>query len=396
MKKKYLTFFALLLSASIALSTHSTLAEDSAVPNSETPATNTTEPVAPPVDKSTLNLSLQDALKMMETGNSTLILMDSKLLILEKQTQQALARQNANSVVVDEDSKRERTFNHKQSQWILDNAQYDRENLVKSLKAQITNQYANILTLQQQANNLSKQLVNLNIVIDQINVQIDLGLKIPSEIHSYTARKSTLEAAQKAIQNNINSSMITLKQDLGIDINRNVVLTSSPIQYTKFNDSDLDNKIAEAIKNHYDFSKYERDIELTQMDYDIVFYYSGLMEANRIQLSNEDKKAKLEKLPVTLEVGYRTAYNTLKTLENTIEADKLTVEADQINLKVMLDKIKVGKASSLEMIDLQNTLLNSQYTLQQNINAYMTAVTNFKNSLETEFTPTSQSTPSTP
>lgn len=393
MKKKYITFFALLLSASIALSTHSTLAVDSVAPNTVTPATNTAEPAKPPVDKSTLHLSLENALKFMETGNSTLVLMDSKLLILDKQTQQALARQNANNVVVDEDSKRERTLNHKQAQWTLDNAQHDRENLEKALTAQITNQYANILTLQHQADNLTKQLANLNTVINQVNVQIDLGLKIPSEIYSYTAQKSKLEAAQKAVRNNINSSMIALKQDLGLDINRNVILASSPIQYTKFNDSDIDKKIAKAIENHYDFSKYERDIELSKIEYDIVFYYSGLMAANQIELSIEDKKAKLEKLPVTLEVGFRTAYNTLKTLENAIEADKLTVEADQINIKVMEKNIEVGKASSLEMIALQNTLLNDQYTLQQNINAYMTAVTNFKNSLDNEATPSSKSTP---
>ena len=382
MKKKYLTVLALVLTASIISSTHSTLALDSVTqPNSNTTSKSTAEPVAPPADNSTMNLSLEDALKSMETGNSMLKLTDSKLLIYDKQNQQALARHAANTPVVDEDSKKDRDLNYKRSQWTLDNAKHDRDTQLKALKVQITNEYESALTLKQQADNLKTQLANLDTVINQVNLQIKLGLKISSDIYSYNAQKSKLEAAQKAIMNSINSSMIALKQDLGIDINRNVVLTSNLIQYTKFDDTDINNKIAKAIQNNYDIPKYKQDIDITQIEYDIDFYYSDLM-ADQVQLSIEDKKGTLATLPATLEVGFRTAYNTLKSLENIIEADKLTVEADQINADVMQKNIDVGKSSSLEMIALQNTLLNDQYTLQQDSNAYMTAAISFQNSLD--------------
>ena len=390
MKKKYLSFFALVLTASIAFSTHSTLALDSATPPSSTNTTTTSpsaiSPVAPPADMSTLNLSLEDALKSAETGNSALKLADSKILIYDKQTQQALARQSAakESPVTDEDTKKERDLNYKRAQWTLDNAKHDRETQLKALKAQITNEYESVLTLQKQGDNLKTQLANLDTVISQINLQIKLGLKIPSEIYSYNAKKSTLEAAQKAIMNSSNSAMITLKQDLGIDINRNAVLTSDLIQYAKFDDSDLNNLIAKALQTNYDIPKYKQDIDITQIEYDIVFYYEDSVAADQVQLSIEDKKAALATVPITLEVTLRTAYNTIKSLENTIEADKLTLEADQINIDVMQKNIDVGKSSSLEMIALQNTQLNDQYTLQQDVNTYMTAVTNFKNSLDNQ------------
>lgn len=383
MKKKYLTVFAVVLTASMALSTHSTLALDSATqPSPTTPSTSTAEPVTPPADNSTLKLSLADALKEMETGNSTMKLADSKILIYDKQSQQSLARQGATSSVVDEDSKKARDLNYKRSQWTLDNAKHDRDNQLKALKAQITNEYESALTLKQQADNLKTQLGNLNTVIDQVNLQIKLGLKIPSDIYSYNAQKSKLEAAQNAVLNSIKSSMIALKQDLGLDINRDVVLTSDLIEYTKFDDSNINNLIAKAIQNNYDIPKYKQDIDITQIEHDIDFYYNDLVVADQVQLSIEDKKATLETLPVTQEVGLRTAYNSLKSLENTIDADKLTVEADQINIGVMQKNIDVGKSSSLEMIALQNTLLNDQYTLKQDINTYTTAVINFQNSLD--------------
>ena len=397
MKKKYLSVFALVLTASIAFSTHSTLALDSvAQPTTTTPpaststgtttlgsapSASTADPATPPEDTSTLNLSLEDALKAMETGNSALKLADSKLLIYDKQSQQDLARHDANTAVVDEDSKKERDLNYKRSQWTLDNAKHDRDTQLKALKAQITNEYESVLNLQQQADNLKTQLANLDTVINQVNLQIKLGLKVPSDIYSYNAQKSKLEAAQKAVLNSIDSSMISLKEDLGIDINRNVVLTSTLIQYAKFDDSDINNEIAKAIQNNYDIQRYKQDIDITQIEYDIDFEYSD-PTADQIQLSIEDKKATLATLSTTQEVGLRTAYNGLKSLENTIEADKLTVEADQINVNVMQKSIDVGKSSSLEMIALQNTLLNDQYTLQQDVNAYMTAATNFQNSLD--------------
>ncbi|MDD4679847.1 MAG: TolC family protein [Clostridia bacterium] len=378
MKKK---LFTLALTTIIIFSAQSTLALDGNNQSStNTSASSTAEPATAPADNAVLNLSLEDALKLMETGNKELELADSKLLIYEKQNEQALARRT-DVTVVDEESRKTRDLNHKRTQWTLDNAKHDRETQIKELKAQITNEYQNILALQQQADNLKTQLGNLETIIDQVNLQIELGLKVPTDIYTYNAQKSKLEAAQNAIMNSIKSSMITLKQDLGIDINRNVVLTATPIQYTKFDDSDIDNQIAKAIQNHYDIQKYEQDIEITQIQYDIEFFYDNIL-ADQVQLSIEDKKATLAMLPVQMEVDLRTAYNTIKTLENTIEADKLTVEADQININIMQKNIEAGKSSGLEMIPLQNTLLNDQYTLQQDINAYMMAVTNFRNSLE--------------
>lgn len=387
MKKSYVTFFALVLSTSIIFSTHSTLALDSvAQPTSGTPSTSTTEPATPaaatPADTSTLNLTLEDALKSMEASNSTLKLADSKISIYEKQNDQALARHDAHTPVVDEDSKKDLDLNYKRTQWTLDNAKHDRDTQLKALKVQITNEYESILTLQQQAENTKKQLANLQTIIDQVNLQIKLGLKVPSEIYSYNAQKTKLEAGIKAITNTVNSSMITLKEDVGIDINRNVILTSTPIEYAKFDETDIYGKITKATQDNYDLKRYKEDIEISQIEYDIDFLYDDTQAANQIQLGIEDKKGKIETLPVNQEVQLKTAFNSLKSLGNTIEADKLAVEADQINIDVMQKTIDVGKSSSLDIISLQNTLLNDQYTLQQDINAYMTAAANFQNSLD--------------
>ncbi|EHL04241.1 hypothetical protein HMPREF0322_05161 [Desulfitobacterium hafniense DP7] len=341
---------------------------------------NTAPPAAE--DMSTLRLSLEDALKLVETGNSTWKLTKDKIAIYERQYEQALALHNANYDETDEDSAKRKWLNHKKALWTLENAKHDQEEQLEDLKVQITNQYQNILAAQQQVKTLNAQLNNVDTLIDQVKLQVDLGMGIQSQLSAMNAQKSSLEAGLKAVQNSINSSMIALKRDLGINVDRNVVLTSDLTSYSKFDDSKLKDRIAKTIENDYDKKRYGEDIELTEIEYKIAFRYSNMTAADQFQISIEDKKATLEALPVTKEVSLRTAYNNLKSLENTIHAAQLTVEADQIEMDILQKKIEVGTASPIEMIEPQNKLLNDQYTLLQNINSYMTAAASFENSLD--------------
>ncbi|ACL22480.1 hypothetical protein Dhaf_4479 [Desulfitobacterium hafniense DCB-2] len=393
MKKIQLKIVALVLAASLIFTTNSILADSSSATGEQSSGTVEPAVVSETVggtekasvsddNKAALRLSLEDALKAIETGNTTLQLTDSKISIYDYQHQQALARHNALPTINDEDSARERKLNHLRTLWILENAKHDREEQLKGLKIQITNQYQDVLALQEQEKNLKTQLGNVDTYIAQLNLQIDLGLAIQSQIYSLNAQKSSLEAALKATQNNISSSMIGLKRDLGIDLQREVILTSELIAYTKFDDAKFEEQLAQAIANDYDVQRYEEDIKLTDIEYDIALYYDN-PGADQLQVSVEDKKATLEGLSVNKEVALRIAYNNLKSLENSLAAAELAVEADQINIEILQKKIDVGTSSSIEMIELQNQLLNDQYTLLQNINNYMSAAASLRNSLET-------------
>ncbi|MGI1658547.1 MAG: TolC family protein [Desulfitobacterium sp.] len=391
MKEKKLKIVAMVLAASLLFTTNSILADSSSATGEQSSGivepTMGSETVGEIEEDSvseennaTLRLSLEDALKAIETGNTTLQLTDSKILIYDFQYQQALARHNTLPSIVDEDSARERKLNHLRTLWTLENAKYDREELLKDLKIQVTKQYQDILALQEQVKKLKAQLGNVDTYIEQLNLQIELGMAIQSQVYSLNAQKSSLEAALKSTENNINSSMIALKRDLGIDLKRKVILTSELIAYTKFDDTKFEEQMAQAIANDYDIQRYEEDIKLTDIEYDIALTFDN-PGADQLQVSVEDKKATLEALPVNKEVALRTAYNNLKSLENSLAAAELSVEADRINIDILQKKIDVGISSSIEMIELQNQLLNDQYTLLQSTNNYMTAAASLRNSL---------------
>lgn len=389
--KRSIKIMALVLITSVAFTTSNIFADENQSTGNNPASASTTKTAEneeaaadspSTADKgATLSLTLDEALNLIGTGNSSLKLTDSKIAIYEKQYEQALARHNANYAEVDEDSAKVRKLNHKKALWTLENAKYDREKQLRDLQVQVANQYQNILALQEQAENLKLQIGNVDKYIEQLKLQINLGMGIESQIYALNAQRSGLEAALKASQNSITSSMIALKKDLGIDIARDVVLKSGLSAYKKFDDSQINERIAEAIENDYDLKRYEQDVELTEIEYDIAYYYSN-GSADQLQISLEDKKATLEALPVTKEVELKKAYNSLRSLENSIKAAELAVEADKINIEVLQKKIDAGVSSSIEMIELQNKLLNDQYTLLQNIISYMSAAANFENSLE--------------
>ena len=389
--KRSIKIMALVLITSVAFTTSNIFADENQSTGNNPASASTTKTAEneeaaadnpSTADKGvTLSLTLDEALNLIETGNSSLKLTDSKIAIYEKQYEQALARHNANYAEIDEDSAKVRKLNHKKALWTLEKAKYDREKQLKDVKVQVANQYQNILALQEQVNNLKIQIDNVDKYIEQLKLQINLGMGIESQIYALNAQRSGLEAALKASQNSITSSMIALKKDLGIDIARDVVLKSDLSAYKKFDDSQIDERIAKAVENDYDLKRYEQDVELTEIEYDIAYYYSN-GSADQLQISVEDKKATLEALPVTKEVELKKAYNSLRSLENSIKASELAVEADKINIEVLQKKIDAGVSSSIEMIEFQNKLLNDQYTLLQNIISYMSAASNFENSLE--------------
>ncbi len=383
MKKRVLKIIAITIAASMVFTSNTILANDDTPGVSDTAIEEAavTSDSASDAVSTVLNLSLEDALNRIETGNSTMKLTDSKIAVYEKQYEQALARHDAKYTEVDENSAKVNKLNHKRALWNLENAKYDRETQLSELKVQTTNQYQNILALQKQADNLRIQLRNVDTMIGQVNLQMELGLLTESQIYALNAQKGYLEAGLGAAENNIKTAMIALKRDLGIDINQDVVLTSSLLPYEPFDDSKLEERIANAIVNDYTIQRQEKDIELTQIEYDIANYYDNA-SADQLEINIKNKKETLESLPVTKEVNLRTAYNTIKSLENTIKASRLQVEADTINVDIMQKKIDAGVSSSIEIIQLQNQLLNDEYTLVQNINAYMSAVASFENSLE--------------
>jgi outer membrane protein TolC len=217
--------------------------------------------------------------------------------------------------------------------------------------------------------------------MDSINEKIKVGAAKASDIQQDKATMAKYEASLSSAENGIQSSMVSLKNDLGIDPITEVTLTSVPLDYEKFDDADIDGKIKTAIQNSFSIKTLPDQIENAKIAYDIYKEFSDQLE-DSTQLSIDDLQNQLDQKPKTIEVQLKIQFNTLKSSEATIEADKLSIEAAQITLDTVQANYSLGQIGYLDVLNAELQLSNSKNTLQQDIISYMTASMNFQNSLE--------------
>lgn len=396
MKKKFAISMALVMTAAISLpiyafadnstkssATNSKVTTDSKIATN----TNTTESSTSSnsTDSSVLNLSLEDALSRVEESYNQIVLDDRYIEILERQYQQALAyqktmKQNGTDPMEVDDAKTLK-LNVPVALYNLNSKKHEREVNLKTAKITITSSYESILAAQLNMDYIKQEISKLKKEMDSMNAKINAGLAKASDIEQFKAAMAAYEASLSSAQSQMKSSMISLKNDLGIDLDAEIVLTSKPIEYGKFNDIVIDKRIETAIENSYNIKALKQVIDNTQIEYDIYDRFSDVnKDATEIKL--EGLKNQLEQMPNSIKVQLKTQYNALKSLESVISADKLSIEAAEINLKTAQQNYDLGQTIYLDLANAELQLSKAKNTLQQDIISYMTAVASFESSLE--------------
>jgi hypothetical protein len=126
-------------------------------------------------------LTLDEALKTIETNNSEIKLLDQKIDIYEKQYDDSLNR--ADAIHSDKDRYKNNNLSYikdefltyKRKQLDLENLKHDRDTKLKELKVNIKDQYFAIDILQKNISNLQVQIVNLDKNIAQTKIKLQLG-----------------------------------------------------------------------------------------------------------------------------------------------------------------------------------------------------------------------------
>lgn len=381
MKKKFAIYMALVMTVAISLPVYASADNSANSSTTNSKITTDSSKSSPTTKPSTLNLSLEDALKRVENSYNQIVLDDRYIEILDRQYHQALAYKDSLNNTIEIDGAKTFELNVPVALYNLNNKKHEREVNLKTAKVAITNEYQNILAAQQNINYINEEISKLLKEMDSVNAKINAGLAKASDIEQFKATRATYEANLSSAQSKMKSSMISLKNDLGIDLNTEVALTSKPVEYVKFNESLVYKKIQTAIENSYSIKALKQEIENTKIEYDIYDRYSdGNKDATEIKL--EELKNKLEQMPNSMEVKLRTQYNTLKSLENSVEADKLNIEAAEINLKIAQENYNLGKTTYLDLLDEEVKLSKAKNTLQQDIISYMTAVATLESNLE--------------
>ncbi|MPN10795.1 hypothetical protein SDC9_158092 [bioreactor metagenome] len=243
------------------------------------------------------------------------------------------------------------------------------------------NEYQSILAAQLNIDYINQEILKLQKETDSLDARIKVGVAVESDRKQLEAAMAGSRARLSSAQNGMKSSMISLKRDLGINLNTDVELTSKPISYAKFDDSQLDARIQSAVEKSYNIKALKQQIENTQIECDIYDRHSNINK-DATEITIETLKNQLEQAPNSIKVQLKTQYNALKSLESVIKADKLSIEAAEISLNIAQKNYKVGQNTYLDVLGAELQLSKAKNALQQDIISYMTAVDSFENSLE--------------
>lgn len=391
MKRKFIVSVALVMTAALSLPVYvsaNNSGGDSAkgskivaINETSIKSTSSNNSAAP----SKLSLSLEDALSRVENSYNQIILDNRYIEILDKQYQQALAyektmKKNISNPMEEEDEKTLK-LNVPVALYNLNNKKHEKEVNLKKAKVTIMNEYQSILAAQLNIDYINQEILKLQKETDSLDARIKVGVAVESERKQLEAAMAGSRARLSSAQNGMKSSMISLKRDLGINLNTDVELTSKPISYVKFDDSQLDARIQSAVEKSYNIEALKQQIENTQIEYDIYDRHSNTNK-DATEITIETLKNQLEQTPNSIKVQLKTQYNALKSLESLIKADKLGIEAAEISLNIAQKNYKVGQNTYLDVLGAELQLSKAKNALQQDIISYMTAVDSFKNSLE--------------
>ncbi|MDF2521902.1 MAG: hypothetical protein K0R84_2530 [Clostridia bacterium] len=331
-------------------------------------------------------LSLEEAVKSIESNNPDIKLIDRKIIIVERQYRDALARADyatgKTSTVqsINTSYRKDELLNWKKSLYTLNNLKHDRQDNLRSLASSVTKQYLDALLTQEDIKNIQYEIDNLDKSIKQLEARVSLGTAKESDVKSLEAQKIQLVSQLNSTRRQLNLDLLQLKRDLGILATTNIYLMPVERELKLFNDKDIDIRIAKALENNYEIEKKRQELELTKLEYNIIMNNAIVNlppEANSLETSIKDKEAALGEELLSQEASLWSTYYNLKNLEDNIEIEKLNVETSQINFDMVSAKVEIGMLTELDLAKARLDLSKQKINLERAINEYMLAADNF-------------------
>jgi hypothetical protein len=343
-----------------------------------------------------LKLTLDDCYKYLETNNKELLLMDEKIRILDRQYKESLDKAEDGRIKTsgtdfpEMNYKKDELLNWKRKLLELDNAKGDKSDRLENLKESVQNQYIGALQIQSDKESIQKEIDSLEKKIEQFNLRIRLGQIKNSDVNPLKIQKSQLVSQLNMKSKELNLALLSLKQNLYIDLGKEIYLEPVKLDYIKFNDVNIEKRISDAVDKSSSLAKQNKDLELAKLEYDIVVKYGDddkdddydvPPEALDIEVSIKDKEIKLADARTNHETSLWTSYYNLKNLEDNVEIERLNLESAEITFNLTQVKVKTGLATGLDESNDRIALDKQKNVLQKIINQYVLQSQIFENSL---------------
>lgn len=329
------------------------------------------------------SITLNEALNTIETVNPDIQLLDKKIDLLNAQYERDKSKSSAPDGE-DLDYDLQKDYNFKESLNNLNAAKSDRSEKLKSIKNDFKKQYFNALCDQQDMDSINKSIENLNNKIENQNMKIQLGQATENSMDSLNTQKSNLQTSLNQLNVQLQSELLTIKQYLNLDMSQQVTLTNDKEDYIKFDDSNIGERIGDAVNKNPDILKQQNSLDLLKSKTGIYMHYYSKYE-NQIrgfQINIDQSRMSLENEELTTEINLWQSYYNLKNAEDTVEQEKTNLQNAEDDLNIAQTKYNVGVIDKTAVEDANITLKQQKTKVERAVDNYMVLSESFKNSLE--------------
>lgn len=367
--------FLVALAISLSISTTSFAA-------ASTPVNSTTNSIQTNGD--TVNLTMDDAINNIQNSNTELKLMNQKVDYLNRQYDldhdAAISMANATGI----SGKTQEIITPLKDEQNVKNQKDAVDVRFNNIKFDMERQYLNILTCRDQIDNINKTITNIDEQIKKLEEQIKVGMATTDKLNPLNVQKSQLLNQIDSINNQIDTSLLTIKQYLNIDLSKNLNLSDAKKEYVKFDDTNIDDKINQAIQKDYGVNQAEASLDIVQKQKELYVRYDNDSSGGLTGVESSLISAQSGVLSASSSAKSNlwSKYYTLKSAENAVQTQILSnkkAQADYDKAKSNYDNGVIDKVS----FDTTALALEKQKNLTQRaVNEYMITQEQFKYMLD--------------
>jgi hypothetical protein len=339
------------------------------------------------------DLTLDEALNSVESNSIELQSLNKKIDSLNKQ----LDNDKRQVISIDANGKSQSQYANGQyaqimvqkqitpvqDQQNIDDEKNSKDETINSIKFDLEKQYMNAITAKNQADNINKNITDLNEQIKQTQAKIDLGQLTKDSVNPLNVQKSQLLSQLSSPYIQEQQSILNIKKYLNIDLNSTLNLATAKKDFTKFDDTDIESKIKDAVQKDYNLSSIQKNIDIQKIQVDIQtkYAYNSLTEPKNSQLTLQDLQNKIEDTGTNLDVNLWKAYYTLKNDEDNVQSQVVAQESAQMNYDKANESFNNGIIEKVALDSAELALNTQKVATQKAINDYMVVQEQFNYAL---------------
>lgn len=373
MKKK----LSMIIGLTMALSIGTTCFAEADAPSSS----STTESVISTDTIDPNNFTLDDLLKLIETNNKEIQMLDQKIILYQKQYDRD--RQNASlysgttsvnyprgqyaSVKIITD------VTPKLDEQNIKNTQYDRDDELQNIKFSIEGYYLDAVSCQRQITVINAQIENMDKQIEQTTAKIKQGQLTSDALQTLEVQKSNFIAALNTPKAQLEQYELSIAQAVNTNLDSTMTLPEVNREFVKFDDSSIQSKIDQAVNNSYDVTKIVNNISILKIQEDIYKQYSYNDATGEVNTGLQIQTAQNSIYTTQLQkkVDLWNQYYTLKNSEDSVNTQQIKVDNAKMNYDIAAAKVNAGVLTEVELDSYKLALESEQVNLKNAQDDYM-------------------------